>query len=319
MNYRRLGHAGMRLSEIGLGTWLTYGGGVGPDAARACIRRSFELGINFFDTADVYNRGRSEEVCGRELKAFRRPDLVIATKCFFPMSDAPNDRGLSRKHVFESVHASLARLQTDYIDLMQCHRFDPDIELFELVRAMDDLIRQGKVLYWGVSEWPAQAIKHAVSLAERLGACPPISNQPEYSYAARRVETNGVQRACQQHGLGMVVWSPLKQGLLTGKYSGGKVPGDSRAANPAMNQFLADVNRAIVDRVDQLRPTAERHGVTLAQLAIAWLLRRDAVASVIIGASRPEQIDENVKAADAQLAHEDEALIDQLFPAAENP
>jgi len=319
MNYRRLGHAGIRLSEVGLGTWLTYGGGVGPDVARACIRRAFELGINFFDTADVYNRGKSEEVCGRELAAFRRQDLVIATKCFFPMSEGPNDRGLSRKHIFESVHSSLARLQTDYVDLMQCHRFDPDVEQYELVRAMDDLIRQGKILYWGVSEWPAQAIKHTVELAHRLGACPPVSNQPEYSYAARRVETNGVQRACEQHGLGMVVWSPLKQGLLSGKYAGGKVPSDSRAASPSMNAFLADVNRSIVDRVETLRPAAARAGLTLAQLAIAWLLERQAVTSVIIGASRPQQVDENVKAAEFRLAREDVALIDRLFPATENP
>jgi aryl-alcohol dehydrogenase-like predicted oxidoreductase len=235
------------------------------------------------------------------------------------MSDDPNDRGLSRKHVIESVHNSLRRLQTDYIDLMQCHRYDPEVEMFELVRAMDDLIRQGKVLYWGVSEWPALAIKHAVTLARQLGACPPVSNQPEYSYAARRIETNGVQRACAEAGLGMVVWSPLKQGLLTGKYSGGKVPSGSRAAIPAMNQFLPEIDRKVVDRVDKLQPLAERAGMSLAQLAIAWLLPRDALASVIIGASRVEQVEENVKAAAFRLPPEAMALIDQLFPAAENP
>lgn len=319
MNYRRLGRSGLKVSEIGLGSWLTYGKGVDDSGARACLRRAFDLGVNFFDSADVYNRGAAESVCGRELKALRRADLMIATKCFFPMSEAPNDRGLSRKHIFESVEASLRRLETSYIDLYQCHRFDPDVELFEVVRAMDDLIRQGKILYWGVSEWPAQEIHSACALAQKLGACPPVSNQPEYSYAARRVETNGVQAACVQDGLGMVVWSPLKQGLLTGKYSGGKAPPDSRAASAEMNMFLSEIKRDVVDRVDSLRPLAEKLGLSLAQLAIAWLLRRPAVSSVIIGATRVAQIDENVGALKSAAALEQFARIDELFPAAQNP
>ncbi len=320
MNYRRLGRAGIKVSEIGLGNWLTHGGGVDEGTARACIRRAFELGINFFDSADVYRRGAAEEVFGRELKAFRRPDLAIATKCFFPMSDAPNDRGLSRKHIWESVDASLRRLQTDYLDLYQCHRFDPDVEMFELVRAMDDLIRRGKILYWGVSEWPAIEIKNAVAVARSLNACPPVSNQPEYSIAARRVETNGVQSTCRQDGLGLVVWSPLKQGILTGKYSGGKIPAGSRAASESMSGFLKEIDRNLVDRVDKLRPLAQRVGCSLAQLAIAWLLKRDAMASVIVGASRAEQIDENVAACAfaAKLGTEDMSEIDNLFPAATN-
>jgi voltage-dependent potassium channel beta subunit len=319
VRYRRLGHSGIRVSEIGLGGWLTYGKGLDDGASRTCMQRAFELGVNFFDTADVYARGASEEVMGRELAAFRRQDLVIATKCFFPMSDAPNDRGLSRKHIIESVHASLRRLKTDYIDVLQCHRYDPEVEVFEVVRAMDDLIRQGKLLYWGVSEWSASNIQRACDMAARLGACPPVSNQPEYSYAARRVETNGVQQACLHRGLGMVVWSPLKQGLLSGKYSGGKIPAGSRAADPNMNAFLPEVNRSIVDRVDRLRPVAQRRGLSLAQLAIAWLAGRPAVASIIIGASRPEQIDENVGALHAILEPADLAAIDEQFPAAENP
>lgn len=321
MTYRRLGRAGVRLSEIGLGNWLTHGGGVEDDVARGTIRRAFDLGVNFFDTADVYRRGAAEEVYGRELKALRRADLVIATKCFFPMSDAPNDKGLSRKHVFESVEASLRRLQTDYIDLYQCHRFDPDVELFELCRAMDDLIRQGKILYWGVSEWPALEIKNACALCRGMHACPPVSNQPEYSLAARRVETNGVQNACLQDGLGMVVWSPLKQGLLTGKYSGGRVPPDSRAASETMSGFLKEINREIVDRVDRLRPIAQRIGGSLAQLAIAWLLRRPALTSVIIGASREAQVAENVAACGLadKLTPDDMAEIDRVFPAAQFP
>jgi len=316
MNYRRLGKAGIRLSEIGLGSWLTYGGGVSDQTARACLRRAFELGINFFDTADVYNRGGAEECLGRELREYRRRDLVLATKCYFPMSDNVNDRGLSRKHVFESLHDSLRRLRTDYVDLYQCHRFDPDVEMEEIVRAMDDLIRQGKVLYWGVSEWPAAQLRRAHEVAAALNAVPPVSEQPEYSLAARRVETNGVQQACLDLGMGMLLWSPLRQGILTGKYSGGKVPTDSRAADPHMSIFLPKIDREITARVDKLRPIAARRGLTLAQLAIAWLLTRPAVTSVIIGATRVEQIEENCAAIDAQLSDADLAEIDRLFPAA---
>lgn len=319
MNYRKLGKAGVKLSEIGLGSWLTYGKGVGDDASKACIRKAFDLGVNFFDTADVYHRGAAEEVFGRELTTFRRADLVIATKCFFPMSDGPNDRGLSRKHIFESVEASLKRLKTDYIDLYQCHRFDVDVELFEVVRAMDDLIRQGKILYWGVSEWPALEIKNACAIARGMNACPPYSNQPEYSIAARRVETNGVQAACVQEGLGMVVWSPLKQGLLSGKYSGGKVPADSRAASDKMNDFLREINRDVVDRVDRMKPIADRHRISLAQLAIAWLLKRAALTSIIIGATRVAQVEENCAACATNLTPDDMAEIDKLFPALTNP
>lgn len=295
MNYRKLGHAGIKLSEIGLGSWLTYGGGVAEEAAHACIRRAFDLGVTFFDTADIYERGAAEECLGRILPSFRRRDLVIATKCFFPMSDNPNDCGLSRKHIFESLHDSLKRLRTDYVDLYQCHRPDPDVEMEEIVRAMDDLIRQGKVLYWGVSEWPAAALRQAHEVAAALTASPPVSEQPEYSLAARRVETNGVQQACLDLGMGMVVWSPLKQGLLTGKYSGGKVPTGSRAAHPRMSIFMPKIRRSLTDRVDELSPIAERYGLSLTQLALTWLLTRPAVASVIIGATTIAQVEENCR------------------------
>lgn len=319
MRYRRLGRSGIKVSEIGLGSWLTYGFGVGDDAARRCVRRAFDLGVNFFDTADVYNKGAAERVLGRELKPLPRREFVVATKCFFPFGESINDRGLSRKHIFESVHDSLDRLQVSYLDLYQCHRYDSEVEMYEIVRAMDDLIRQGKILYWGVSEWPAEAIRHAASLARSLGACPPVSEQPEYSLLARRVETNGVQRACSECGLGMVLWSPLKQGVLTGKYSGGKIPGGSRAASNEMNRFLKTVDRAVADRVDRLHPIAERHGATLAQVALAWLRTREAVASIIIGATRPEQVDENCAATELTLTAADLAEIDAIFPAAENP
>ena len=319
MKYRRLGQAGVKLSQIGLGSWLTYGFGVHDDAARACVRRAFDLGVNFFDTADVYHNGAAEEFLGRELRDFRRRDLVLATKCFFPMSASPNDGGLSRKHIWESVHDSLKRLGTDYIDLYQCHRYDPEVELLEVVRAMDDLVRQGKVLYWGVSEWPAEQIQAAHDCAAVLNAVAPVSNQPEYSIAARRVETNDVQQTCLDLGMGMVIWSPLKQGVLTGKYTGGKIPADSRAASQQMNMFLKKVDRDLAARVDRLRPIAQRHEMTLAQLAIAWLLKRDAVTSVIIGASRVQQVEENGTLAESDLTPQDLAEIDALFPATENP
>jgi len=319
MKYRRLGKAGLKLSEIGLGSWLTYGLGVEEEAARAIVRRAFDLGINFFDTADIYHRGGAEQVFGRLLKEFRRQDLVIATKLFWPMSDNINDRGLSRKHTFESVHNSLRRLQTDYIDLYQCHRFDPEVELYEVVRTMDDLTRQGKILYWGVSEWPALEIKNACRIAREINAYPPVSNQPEYSIAARRVETNGVQSACQQEGMGMVVWSPLKQGILTGKYRDG-IPKGSRAADEKQNAFIKDIlSEHLIRQVEKLRPIAQRVGCSLAQLALAWVLRRLGVTSAIIGATKVQQLEENVAALD--VVPDDEAMtsIDELFPPREYP
>jgi voltage-dependent potassium channel beta subunit len=315
MEYRSVGRSGLKVSEIALGSWLTYGYGVDDDAARACVRKAYDLGVIFFDTADVYHQGAAEAFLGTELKAYRRRDLVLATKCYFPMSDNPNDCGLSRKHICESLHDSLQRLQTDYVDLLQCHRFDPHVPLEETVRAMDDLIRQGKMLYWGVSEWPAAQIRRAHDVARALGAAPPISNQPNYSIAGRWIEANGVQQACAELGMGILPFSPLAQGVLTGKYSGGKVPADSRVASAQMNMFLKSVDRDVADRVDRLRPIAERHGLTLAQLALRWLLQRDAVSSVIIGASRAEQVEMNCQLPEVVLSADDLAQVDALFPA----
>lgn len=316
MNFRRLGKAGIKLSEIGLGSWLTYGRAVSEDDAEPIIRKAHDVGINFFDTADIYHKGAAEQVYGRLLKGFRRQDLVIATKLFWPLSDNINDRGLSRKHIFESIESSLGRLQTDYLDIYQCHRFDPEVEVFEVVRAMDDLVRQGKILYWGLSEWPALEIKNACRIAREINACPPVSEQPEYSIAARRVETNGVQTACVQEGIGMVVWSPLKQGILTGKYARGTVPADSRLADERQNVFLKEmISPALVERVEKLRPIAGQLGCSLAQLAIAWLLRREAVTSVISGATKLSQLEENVAALEYSPTDEHLNAIDELFAA----
>jgi voltage-dependent potassium channel beta subunit len=320
MNYRRLGKAGIKVSEIGFGNWLTHGeGGVSDDVARACVRRAFELGINFFDTADKYRRGLAEEVYGRELKVFRRQDLVLGTKVFLRMSDNVNDRGLSRKHIFEGVHNSLRRLQTDYIDLYQCHEFDPDVELYEVVRSMDDLMRQGKILYWGLSRWPAAEIESVCRVAREINAYPPVSTQGEYNLATRSVETNGVQTQCLRQGIGLLVFSPLKQGILSGKYSAG-IPADSRgAAEKMIKQALEQGGRDLLDRVDRLRPIAERAGCTMPQLAIAWLLKRDGVSSVITGATSVAQVEENVAASGVELTADDVASLDELFPPDDGP
>jgi voltage-dependent potassium channel beta subunit len=316
MNYRRLGKAGIKVSETGFGNWLTHGeGGVSDDVARACVRRAFELGVNFFDTADKYRRGLAEEVFGRELKVFRRQDLVLGTKVFLPMSENVNDRGLSRKHIFESVHNSLRRLQTDYIDLYQCHEFDPEVELYEIVRTMDDLTRQGKILYWGVSKWSAPQIESACRVARELNAYPPVSNQSEYNLATRSVETNGVQSVCLREGIGMLVFSPLKQGILSGKYSGGKVPADSRAAREKLIKRALELGGVeLLDRVDRLQSIAQRANCTMPQVAIAWLLRRGAISSVIIGATSVVQVEENVASTGTELTPDDVTQIEVLFP-----
>jgi len=240
--------------------------------------------------------------------------VVIATKCFFPMSEHPNDCGLSRKHIFESVEASLGRLRTDYLDLHQCHRPDPTTPLDETLRAYEDLIRQGKVLYWGVSEWSKEQIEQVCGLADSLGAYRPISNQPSYSILRREIES-GVLSTSEREGLGQLVFSPLGQGALTGKYSGGKIPDQSRANDPERNLWMADyLDAKVIDRVDQLRPIADGLGISLAQLALAWCLRKSNVSSAIIGATRIEQLEENIKSIGIELSTESIRQIDEVFP-----
>ncbi len=230
MEIRRVGSSGLEVSEIALGSWLTFGSAVEVADSAKVIEAAHELGITFFDTADIYATGAAEEVLGRTLRGISRHHLVIATKCFFPMSDRPNDHGLSRKHIFESVEASLGRLQTDYLDIHQCHRPDPDTPVAETVRAYDDLIRQGKILYWGVSEWDADRIAQACAMADRMNAPRPISNQPNYSIMRRGIEARILPES-KRLGLGQIVFSPLAQGVLTGKYCGGAMPEGSRATD----------------------------------------------------------------------------------------
>lgn len=301
MRYRKLGRWGVKLSTVGLGSWLTYGGSVEEDAARACIKRAYERGVTFFDTANVYARGRSEEVVGRAIKDFPRDQIVLATKVYFAMGDGPNDQGLSRKHIREQIDASLRRLQVDYVDLYQCHRYDTNTPLEETVQMMNDLVRAGTILYWGVSEWNADQIASAVNLARARGWAEPVSNQPQYSALWRRVEPR-VFPTCREYGLGNVVWSPLAMGILTGKYTdAAKPPQGSRAAGRSRDMMEDYFTQPVLDAVKRLAPLAERAHCTLAQLSLAWCLRDDVVSSVIIGATRPEQVDDNVVAADLDV------------------
>lgn len=313
MEYRSLGGAGARVSEIALGNWETHGLGVGEDAARACVQAALEEGINFFDTADVYAGGRAETVLGNILKDVKRSDYVLATKCYFQVGPGPNDRGLSRKHIMESCHASLKRLQTDYLDLYQAHRFDRRVPLEETLRAWDDLIRQGKVLYVGVSEWNAEQIAEAVTIADDLGLHRIVTNQPQYSMLWRIPEAE-VMPLCREKGIGQIVWSPLAMGVLTGKYKPGEQPPkESRAGQGGVvsDRYMSDET---LEAVQRLIPIADEVGVSLATLALAWILQNDNVSAAIIGATRPEQVRENVKASGLEL---DEGVMKRIDEALE--
>ncbi|MEH7128541.1 aldo/keto reductase family protein [Neobacillus drentensis] len=305
MKYRRLGNSGLKISEIGLGSWLTYGKAVEDNTAHNCIHKAYELGINFFDTANAYEGGKAEEVLGEALKVYPRSSYVVATKLFFPMGDKPNERGLSRKHILEQCDASLKRLGLDYIDLYQCHRFDPEVPVEETIYALDDLIRQGKILYAGVSEWSAAQIENAVGIGKANHLRPIISNQPIYNMFERYIEKE-VLPVCTEKGIGQIVFSPLAQGVLTGKYKPNtEKPTDSRAANDSTNWVINSYLRNdVLECVQQLNGVAEDLGVTLSQLALAWILRHPSISSAIIGASRPQQVEENVKAVDLVLTQD---------------
>jgi aryl-alcohol dehydrogenase-like predicted oxidoreductase len=315
MKYRNLGRSGLKVSEVSLGSWMTFGGVVDDGGAVACIRRAYELGVNFFDTANVYNHGAAEEVLGRALEVFERSSLVSATKAFFPMGEGPNDRGNSRKHLFEQCEASLKRLGTDYVDLYQCHRYDPETPLEETLRALDDLQRQGKALYAGVSEWPAEKIREAGALARRLGLRPLISDQPGYSLLWRDSEGD-VLKACADEGLGWVAFSPLAQGVLTGKYRPGAKPASgTRAADKRQNMWMKDsMKPEVLKRVQAMAALAKKLGLTPSQLALAWCLRLPVMASVITGATRAAQVEENVKASGVALPADALKRLEELFP-----
>lgn len=309
MKYRRLGKSGVKVSEIGLGSWLTYGMSVERDSAKECINRAYELGINFFDTANVYNRGEAEKVVGETLKAYPRDQYVLASKVYFPMGDGPNDRGLSRKHIMEQCEASLNRLGVDYLDLYQCHRFDSESPTEETMMALDDLVRQGKILYYGFSEWSAAQLTEAVHIADQRNLHPPVSNQPVYNMLTRYIE-NEVLGVSMENGIGQVVFSPLAQGVLTGKYKPGQqAPSGSRAANDKINSSMQRYMRdEVLEQVVKLEEIANGMEVQLSQLAVAWILRQPGVSSAIVGASRPSQVEENVKASDIVLT--DDVLVE---------
>ncbi len=298
MQYRKLGSSDLIVSEIALGSWLTYSGGIDRGRSIACVRRALNLGITLIDTANVYGRGAAETLLGQALAGVDRLSYVLATKLYFPMS--ATDQGLSRAQIMKQLDASLARLKTDYIDLYQCHRYDFRTPLEETMRALTDVVRQGKVRYIGFSEWPVDKIRAAI---EMPGVEKFVSSQPQYSLLWRGPEAE-VFPLCRANGISQIVWSPLAQGVLTGKYlPGSAAPTDSRAASSAMGSMLdrAFLSRRVLEAIQQIKPLAETAGLTLAQFALAWTLREPDVASAIIGATRVEQIEENVVAAGANV------------------
>jgi aryl-alcohol dehydrogenase-like predicted oxidoreductase len=314
VEYRHLGRSGLKVSEIAYGNWLTHASQVEEDAARACVAAALDEGITTFDTADVYAGTRAEEVLGRALRGVRRESVEICTKVYWPTGTGPNDRGLSRKHIMASAHASLRRLHTDYLDLYQAHRYDHETPLEETLRAFDDLVRQGKVLYVGVSEWRAEEIAAALAIAGQMGLDRIVSNQPQYNMIWRVIEAEIIP-LCQKEGIGQIVWSPLAQGALTGKYlPGTPPPAGSRATDPSGSGFIKRyLDDDLLRRVAQLRPVAEAAGLSLAQFAIAWVLQNPAVSAAITGGTRPEQVRENARAAGVRLADEVMRQVDEIL------
>ena len=310
MHYRRLGHSGLKVSEISLGSWITFGSQIEEQAASDLIHAAYEQGVNYFDNADMYAGGQAEVVMGRAIKDLPREALVISTKVFWPTMPGPNGRGLSRKHIRESIDASLRRLGTDYVYLYFCHRFDPDTPLEEVVRTMDDLIHQGKILYWGTSEWEASQVALAIGAAREYKLNAPTLEQPQYNLFHRdRVECD-LTPICKEYGLGLVTYSPLYYGILSGKYNDG-IPAGSRASLESMGWLRDHITPEVINTVRCLTDLATELDLTTAQLAIAWILRRKEVSSVITGATRIEQLDENLAAADAvSLLSED--ILDKI-------
>ncbi|WP_216208452.1 aldo/keto reductase family protein [Amycolatopsis aidingensis] len=307
MEFRRLGRSGLSVSEVSYGNWLTHGSQIEEEQAQACIKAALDAGITTFDTADVYANTAAESVLGRGLAGQRRESLEILTKVFGPTGPGgPNDKGLGRKHIMEAAHGSLKRLRTDYIDVYQAHRFDRTVPLEETFLAFADLVRQGKVLYVGVSEWTAEEITRGAAIARELKV-PFISNQPQYNALWRVIESRVIP-ASEREGISQIVWSPIAQGVLTGKYRPGQpVPEGSRATDEkggGANVVKRFLDEDVLERVQRLRPLAEQAGLSPAQLAVAWVLQNPNVASAIIGASRPEQVHENVKAVGVKLEHE---------------
>ncbi len=309
MRYRQLGSSDLQVSEISLGSWLTYGGGVEREQAEACVTKAFDVGINFIDTANVYLRGKAEEFLGEVLQGRPRDSYVLATKLMGAMSD--DDKGLSREQVFKQIDASLARLQTDHVDLYQCHRYDWDVPLDETMDALTEIVRQGKVRWLGFSEWPAEKIQESLDLpnVEKF-----VSSQPQYSLLWRGPERD-VMPLCAANGISQIVWSPLAQGVLTGKYKPGEpAPEGSRMTSDGMGMWMKRFqDDTLLGRVQALQPIADDLGVSMAQLALAWVLREPNVASAIVGASRPQQVEDNAAASGVELDGETLRRIDEVI------
>jgi aryl-alcohol dehydrogenase-like predicted oxidoreductase len=311
MEHRQLGDSDLQVSVISLGSWLTYSGGIGRDQTEACTKAAFDAGITFFDTANVYGRGAAETAWGEILSRYPRDSFTLATKVYFPMGG--RDRGLSRAQILKQIDASLARLQTDFVDLYQCHRYDDDVPLEETMGALTEVVEAGKARYIGFSEWPPDKIQAALGLP---GVARLVSSQPQYSMLWRRPEAEVIP-LCERNGISQVVWSPLAQGVLTGKYRPGEAPpADSRATSSSMNRFIKQwLNDEMLSAVQNLRPIADGAGLSMSQLALAWILRQDNVAAAIIGATRPEQVHENAAAAGVELSDETLAAIDEAVGA----
>ena len=314
MRYRQLGDSDLKVSEISLGSWLTYGGGVGDEAARACVDAAFDSGINFIDTANVYARGGAEDFLGDVLQNRPRDSYVLATKLYFPMDDTGTNQGLSRAQVEKQIDDSLRRLRTDYVDLYQCHRYDNNTPLEETMAALTEVVSSGKARYIGFSEWSAAQIQAALDLSRDKGYAKFVSSQPQYSMLHRDPERE-VFPLCKANGISQIVWSPLAQGALTGKYKPGAPPPEgTRATSGAMGAFMGSwLREDVLEKVQRLLPVAGRLGITMAQLALAWVLREENVASAIVGASRPEQVHDNASASGIELDAATLAEIDSIL------
>lgn len=308
MEYRKVGNTGLRVSEIAYGSWLTFANQVELENAKDLVKKAFDLGINYFDTADAYAAGAAESLLGEILPHYPRSRYVVATKAFWPMSEAPTDRGLSRKHLVDSIEESLDRLKLKYVDLFYCHRWDEETPLNETLETVDDMIRLGKMSYWGTSEWTAEQISLAQSRCAEKGWHHPIINQPGYSLLQRKIEKS-ILPTCISLGMGTANYSPLAQGVLTGKYSKGNMPEGSRGSDEKLNMFMKDnlADAGLLKRVDALGPIAGDYDLTIAQLSLAWILQNPGISSVIIGATCIEKLEQNVLA-------EDMTRIEELFP-----
>lgn len=321
MQYRRMGASGVKLSAVGLGSYLTIGFKLDEKMSRETVKAAYDAGINFFDTANAYNTGGGEKALGKCLADYPRSSLFVLTKVFAPMGSGPNDKGLSKKHIFEQCHASLKRLGMDYVDLYMCHRPDPETPLEETVRAMEDLARMGKILYWGVSEWPAELMVKANAIARQIGARPIGVNEPRYSLLYRHPELS-VFPTTAQEGIGNVIFSGLAHGMLTGKYKPGEpVPAQTRMSNDDTNAVLKALywNEENKRKVQEMVKLADGMGVSCASLALAWCLRRPEVTSTIIGATKVSQIEDNVKAVDLKIPDDVAKQLDELFPVPKLP